>query len=284
MIVYTSSMNSASIQVTQHPVQRTEADFQRIGLLLFALFSVAYFALAINVIPNMRLGTDEVFVLWMVRDVPASQIVHGVSRGLEWLPPTYYMFLKMLGGIFGVTPATLRMPSVAGFYITLVTIFLLLRKRVSYPVAALAAVIPCLTEAGLAAFWARPYTIMTACFSLSLLLWANMHTERSSAWRAAGIACLITLAICVHFNSVFFVIALGAMELVRTIRTRKVRWHCWIAFVMGGASIFLFWPVIALTYRTTVAATSSPGFYARPTLGSFLLIMNNLLLTREERF
>jgi hypothetical protein len=242
-------------------------------ILVCLLFSASYFFTTIEGSRHIPTWTDEVFTLWMVRDVPTNQLAYGLSQGLETLPPTYYIFLKALGHVLGLHPLTLRLPSILAFYAAMVAVFLLLRKHFGEPVAAFAAAVPCLTAAGKAAVWGRPYAIMVACFALCALLWSDLDPVRPGWKRPAAIAGLLAIAICAHFHSVFIVVTFGLMELVRTVRTKKICWPCWAAFVAGGGTVFLFWPVIAPIYQTTHSATSSPGYYAKPQPAAFLRIM-----------
>ena len=265
---------------------RTTSDASRLGsgrlhdllgvISLFA-FSFLYFASAIFKARHVHWQADEVFVLWMVRDIPTNQLVSAVSHGLEWLPPTYYFYLKEFCRFAGPSPLALRLPAIVGFYVTTIAIYHLLRGRFGAPVAAFAAVFPCLTEAGATATLARPYSIMTACFSLSLLLWVRSDPRRPSWWSAAGIATLLAFAISVHFTSVFFLLVFGLLELICSLQTRVIRWPLWIAFATAGATLFLFWPVIAATHQTTVTAAASSGFYAHPSIGNLASTLCRML-------
>lgn len=255
------------------------AHLRTLGLISLFIFTALYFIAAIHAARKSPWQTDEVFVLWMVRDVPAHQLASAVSHGLEWLPPTYYLYLKVLSRWAGPSPLALRLPSILAFYVTVLAIFQLLRKRFGTPIAAFAASLPCLTELGSAATLARPYTIMTACAALSLLLWVDLDKNRLSWLRAGGIAALLAFAISVHFTSVFYLFAFGLLELLYALQTRTLRWPAWSAFILAGASLFPFWPVIVATRRTTVSSAASAGFYARPSVARLFESLSGMLTT-----
>ena len=177
---------------------------------LFVLFTCAYFAAAVTVARDLPLSTDEVFALWIVKLFPAGKVVYALTKGVDSLPPGYYVFLEAVCHFLGIDAFAMRLPSIVAFYVFLLSIFLLLRKYTGPLIAVFAMALPCMTGAAVSATLARPYAIVSACFGLAVLVWTKNSSTHPPPWRAALLTLLLAIAIAIHFYAVLLVVVLGS--------------------------------------------------------------------------
>jgi uncharacterized membrane protein len=210
-----------------------------------ALFVVVYLVLAIQSAARNPLWMDEVLSVWASRFPTPSAINWALMHGAQSAPPAFSVLLHYYSKLVGQSNLALRMPSIVAGLLTVGFSFALFRRYIESVPAVFAC---CLLLESLSPYslQVRPYTIMTACFAAALLLWDDLNKNRSR-WRPAAIGLLLATAMAFHFYAVLFAPCLGLLELCRSYRKRELRPWLWVAYLIAGASIFLWWPVMRAT-------------------------------------
>jgi Dolichyl-phosphate-mannose-protein mannosyltransferase len=244
--------------------------------------SIVYFAATVYASANDPIRRDEPFVLWLVRDFPADQIFNAMRAGADSLPPGYYLLLKAITAITGVSLLSLRLPSIVGYYVFAGSIYWIVRSRLGNSIALLSAAVVCLTASYDFATLARPYTLMAASFAAATVLWLECLHGRESLLKQVGIALVLMAGVFVHFYAVLSAVAVGVMEILWSIKHRRFRWIMLLMIAIGGAFVLVWWPVIGSTYNLTQKGVTAPGFYAKPS--TFRLIEQYLELIATPRF
>jgi hypothetical protein len=193
-----------------------------------------------------------------------ADIWSAISRGSEFVPPTYNILLHEYSRLAGLSYLALRLPSIAAVCFTGLCSMLLFRRYIGSAPAIFAC---CLILEALrfTALQIRPYGAGIACFALALLFWDDLNWARSR-WRPLLIFLCLTFAICLHFYDVLFVPCLALIEFLRSTLTRKFRWPVWLALLFAGLSIFAWRPLMRALSQYNAGDTTSPHFYARPSL------------------
>jgi hypothetical protein len=244
---------------------------------LLLVLSALYFACTISLARHSAAVNDEVFTMWMVRDVPS--IPGALKAGVDTAPPTYYLFQRGVCDVLGFTPFALRLPSLLSFFVFLASIFLLLRRYVGVAIAAVGAALPLFSTAYLVADNGRPYAMVLACFGLICLLWCNDERVRPALWGSISIALLLAFAISMHFYAVLLVPLFGCMELVWALQNRVIRWRNWVAMLVGGASLLLSLPVILPINRAIHQTATAKDYYARPDPTKTVEFLRSIMLS-----
>lgn len=225
---------------------------------------------------------DEVFTSWMVGHVPANHLWQAVASGADCEPPTYYLLLKRICDIFGTSLFAMRLPSVAGFLVFQISLFLLLRRRLPAHICAAAMALPCLTQAGECATWARPYAIVAGCFGLAALVW---DAQGRRIWHALGIASALGAAMLMHFYSVLLLPLIGAMEILWWNRHRHVqrspRWERWLGMLAGGLPALMWLPLLAPLRRLHAQYAAAPMYFGSVSLTALGNDLCNMIWTRQ---
>jgi hypothetical protein len=244
---------------------------------LLLVLSALYFAYTIFLARHQSLNNDEIFTMWMVRDVPS--ITGALKLGADTAPPTYYFLQRGVCHLLGFTPFALRLPALLSFFVFLASMFMLLRRYVGVEIAAVCAALPLFSSALSTATNGRPYAIVLACFGVICVLWCNDERVRPALWRSCTIALLLAFAICMHFYAVLLVPLLGCMELIWALENRVIRWRNWIAMLAGGGSLVLSLPVIIPIDRAVRLTSTAGSFYAKPNPARLLEFIHNIALS-----
>ena len=235
----------------------------------YGVFLGVYLALTIKYAVRNPLWMDEVLSVWASRFPTPSQIYQALLHGAQYSPPAYSWMLHYNARIFSDSNLTYRLPSICAAIITGIVSLALLKRYLDTPSSIFAS---CLILETLSPFGlqARPYTIVTLCFTVALLLWDDLN-RGFNMWRVAAIALLLSIAIAFHFYAVLFVPCFGLIELLRTLRTRQIRYAVWVALVLAGGSIFLWLPIMrATSHLAAEDVAASHAFGPDPTIPSLI--------------
>ena len=241
-----------------------------LALVCLAVFSVAYFVLAVRESQRGPLDTDEVFVIWIERYFTLGRITDALKLGLDTAPPAYYWMLKGFCRIFGTSAIAIRLPSLIAFYAFCVSAFLVVRKRVGLVLAVFAMLFCTISGDPTFMVRGRPYAIVMACFGLACFLWLDFPQSRHQLARALLTATVVACMVSAHFLSVIEIAALALAELLRSWQDRRIQWRYWAGLIAGASCILVWWPVIGPIYRVTHASVNAPGFYDRPSVPALM--------------
>jgi hypothetical protein len=255
---------------------RGELSLRRAEWLAPAIFLAAYLVVASAVAWHQPLWLDEILSLWTARLASVPDIYSALAHGSDFSPPTYLVLLHAVRGVAGENLLVLRLPSILAALLCGVGAFLLMRRYVGATRATLGM---CLYLDGLFEFavQARAYTLVAACCTLALLLWDGL--SREELWqRYAGIALLLALAISLHFYAVLMVPCLGLIELIYSLKVRRIRYWSWCALGVAGASIFLWHGLMQQISRYCAGDAYSRNYYAQPSVERLGAILSDLFL------
>ena len=215
---------------------------------------------------------DEILTLAVSSQSTVSGIWTALSRSVDGQPPIFYLIERAFTGILGTTQVALRLPSVLSMAVTMVCIFLYIRRRHHEWIAFLCTVLLMVTSLFLNyAANARPYSILMACVAFALVCYDRLPSLRWAILFGLSLA----LAQGVYYFAIFAVLPFALAEVVVFIETRRIRWQAWLPFVFCGLPLIIFWPLLS-HMRThygsrywvpTASVASLPKFY-----GSYLFL------------
>ena len=213
------------------------------------------------------LWNDELLVRWVDTQSSVWDIWSDLKLGICADPPLAHLVTHGLVSVLGSGATTLRLPSMVGECVTLLFLFLTLRRQIGPLYALLGLALPFCTLLPYYGYEARPYGLMYGCFAVAVYCWAKVGDDRSNriSWNVAlGIA--LTAALACHFYSVFALPAFYLGEWVRSRRRHRISSWTLAAILIATASFGLYWPLIAADHRY------SNAFLKKPHLGSLLLV------------
>ena len=245
------------------------------GLLL--VFVALYLFASLRVSATNPPWMDEVLAIWIARLASLAEIWRAITHGGDFLPPIYHLLLHGLISLFGDGMLAMRLPSLLAVLGCALGLFVLVRRRFALPFAALAATLTLGLALSGFAIQARPYALVTLCFTLALLAW-DQAGNRVTAWRTCLIAASLSLAIALHFYAALLVGVVVGMEVLRTLASRRMRVPVWIALAVPVVSLAAWLPLMRQILRYNTGDTGAPQYYARPTLAALLRCYGDLML------
>ena len=196
------------------------------------------------------LNQDEMFVLQTdgvrsLAEVARIQLHYPISLD----PMVYHSLAHLATRVFGVTPFALRLPSLAGYLLMQVCLYLFVRRAVASEdhlgdaAGVVAALIPGLTATLYYAAEARPYGLLVGLYGVTLVAWQRATRDpETRRWSLPLLAIAIALALNAHYFAILLLPVLYLAEAVRTLDRRKLDVPLVAALVAGTAGIVFALP------------------------------------------
>ena len=273
-------MNDRALS-SPHPIEsptvRTASN-GTIDAVLLAMLTAGYWFAAIRSAATRPLWMDEVLSKWTARLPDISAIWDALNRGSDFSPPPHYLLLHQIIALGGDNVLALRLPSIAAIYIAAFAAFVLMRRYYGVP-ASLLAMALCLAG-GLLPFavQARPYALVAACFASALVVWDSTKNEQPSWRRTAALFALLVMTVSLHFYAVLLATSVGLMELIWTVKHRRIRWIYMFAIGLACISILLWLPLMQHISALNSGDTDAAGYYARPRAASLPIVYALLMV------
>lgn len=173
----------------------------------------------------LELETDRVSTAWRV-----VQIQRRFPVNID--PAIYHVTSHFSTLLFGANAFAVRLPSLLGFLLMQLCVYLFAKRLVGVRAAVVAMIFPALTAALLYAAEGRPYGMLLGLFGLALWLYQTATRESSRNVTLVALALVLAATPNTHYFGVLLFLPLGAAELVRTIERRK------LDFALVGAMLF----------------------------------------------
>lgn len=199
---------------------------------------------------------DELLTFHVSNLHPFSALWRALYEGADGTPPGYYAIVGVARMLPGDPHVTLRLPSIAGYLLTLLAVYRFARKRLPVLTGATAVLLVTLSPFRAYALEARSYTLLVGCLAIAAVLW-QMVDERRFA--TPLLALFLALAVSSHHYAVLAIAIFGLAELAWTFLSRRIRWGVWAACLLATAPFFANLAVLA-HYR----AVFGTNFWAQP--------------------
>lgn len=116
---------------------------------------------------------DEIYT-WLLARLPSAGTIWSAHRdGVDLQPPLNTLATRAAHRLFGSGVTATRLPAFAGFGLTTMVVFTMLRRRAGTTLALAGALIPVQTAAFRYSYEARGYGLMLGCVALALFAWAE---------------------------------------------------------------------------------------------------------------
>lgn len=215
-------------------------------VLFVALLAVMYVVLIWPSV-NRHLWFDELHTFYIAQ-APSIQEFTEQIRVLDLNPPLSYVIVRGSMDLLGHTEFGARFPSIVGYFLGSLALFVFVRRRVGSWWAA----------TGVGLFWcnpyfymateARPYGILVGFFGLVLVSWdrvANYEAVgRMRRLALAGIGIGVTGMLLTHVYAPLWVMPFWAAELLRSWRQRRIDWPLWALLTVPLVACVTYLPLI----------------------------------------
>jgi hypothetical protein len=202
---------------------------------------------------------DELLTFYVSGLQPLSVLWGALKAGVDGMPLGYYLFVRAARVLPGDPLVTLRLPSILGYLMTLLGVYLFARKRLP-AVAGLAAILVItLSPFRAYAVEARSYALLVGFLAIAAVFWQRLEERR---FMAPLFAIFLTLAVSCHPLAVVTISVFAIAEIVSTVLSHRIRWGVWASCLLATIPFFLSLPFL-LSYRAHFGKT----FWSQPTWG-----------------
>jgi 4-amino-4-deoxy-L-arabinose transferase-like glycosyltransferase len=187
---------------------------------------------------------DELHTFYLAKLPTISASWAAVRSGADLNPPLLYAVTHISQRVLGANELATRIPSILALSIVFLSIYHLLRKRISRVFAFCGAMVPLLTMAYAYGSEARPTALVLAGAAVATVSWNSAIESSSRRAGLAGITVGLAIALLSHVYAVVLAIPFAAGEIVRSVKLRHIDWPVWAAFAASTPAL-IFYPALA---------------------------------------
>lgn len=207
-------------------------------------FLTVFYILAILIPANLILWHDELYTFYIARSGSWHEFIESI-RQLDLNPPLIYLLTGLSQRVFGNAPYATRLPEIVAFYLMSMGCLYFVARRSGWLWGAFTVLLiwygPCLYFAT----QARPYALLMAFFTLTLLSWDRAVQSNSSRRLAlAGVAIGCTGMMMSHVFGIFSIGPFILAEMVRWYRSRHADWALWACVLLPLGLVGTYVPLM----------------------------------------
>jgi 4-amino-4-deoxy-L-arabinose transferase-like glycosyltransferase len=216
-----------------------------------------YFAVTCKIASRKILWEDEFFTLYL-SSIDVAETWSALLTGADQHPPPFYWLTHLCLSAFGIHHVTVRLPAIAGVWLTCLCVYSFVARRTSPLYGMAAMLVPLVTFASAYAIEARGYGLALGFVAAALLGWQEA-TSGTRRWLGiAGLALALMGAVSSHYYALLAVVPLVLGEAVRSWKTRRVDLPIWLALASPVLPLVAFLPVVVASKQFSVT------FWGRP--------------------
>jgi hypothetical protein len=188
--------------------------------------------------------TDELWTFSLASAPDFRTILHAIEDGMELNPPLSFFLAHISQAAFGATELATRLPSVIGFWIMCIALFLFMRPRVGTLCAYVAMLLPFFTLAQEHVAEARAYSMVLGAGAAALLFWQKSQEPGSRRWALPGLALACAALVTLHYYALYVVLVIALAEAARQLQRRSLDVWFWLAIVLGCSPLAYLIPIM----------------------------------------
>jgi uncharacterized membrane protein len=166
-------------------------------------------------------------------------------------PPVQHIMVHAFMDVFGVGILALRLPSLIGFLLFQLCIYLFCSRMAGKRAGVIGMLVPLFTCTVFHSVNGRPYALLMGLFMLSLVFWQRAvrsgEVGASRTLALVGLWLALALAISTQFFGVLVLVPVWIGELARTISRRRIDKPVLGTLVLGVGSVVLILPFLSAT-------------------------------------
>lgn len=209
--------------------------------LCLCVLSLLYFIPTCIRAAHLKLWFDEIFTFHAATLLPSLGALWVALKQVDYSPPLGYILAFASESVFGKNEFGLRFPSIIGFWIMALCLYVFLRRRLPWTYATVGMLFTALTAAERYSYEARPPALVLAMAGIALVAWQTAAEGRKRAIALVSLSAALIAALCSHALAVTLAVPLVAGELTRTIQRKRVDWPVWAAFAASTPALLVLW-------------------------------------------
>ena len=211
----------------------------------FAPAALVLYAFVLKTERLKPLWHDELYTYYIAQAPTFARMIHW-TQSLDLNPPLYYILARATFHLVKPGPLAVRLPSIVGYLVAIVCVFLFVRRRTTPLHGWLGALILLGSNFGPYSFEARPYALMFGFLGIAAIGWQSA-IEEGRTGRGLALLLLFIGAAGMLLSHVLALIAYGAFffaECIRFALRRKPDWILWAVLVSPLAFCASYLPLM----------------------------------------
>ena len=234
-----------------------------------AVLAAFYFATSIYIASHRVFWFDELFTIHIARLPDIKTIWTALGNGVDSLPPTYYMVVRLFGNLFGNSEVAARLPSALALAAGLLLIFDCARRLTDGLHGLIALSVATCSFLPYYGYEARSYALYFMLSALALWVWLCTRDDKKSSAIFFGV--VLCLGVTMHYYFVLCLVPYAIWEFLRGKRGQLASPKLIAGFVGVIVPAALLAPIIL-----SFSHKFSTGFWNRPSLGELRAIFPQL--------
>ena len=239
------------------------------GFVVAGILAAFYFATSIYISAHRVFWFDELFTIHIARLPDVKTLWIALGNGVDSLPPTYYMLVRLFGNLFGKGEVAARLPSALALSIGLLLIFDCARRMTDGLHGLIALSVATCSFLPYYGYEARSYALYFMLAALALWLWFCTPDEKRSS--AILFAIVMFLGVTMHYYFVLCLVPFVIWEVLRGKRGQLASPKLLAGLIGAILPAALLSPII-LSFSHKFAT----GFWNRPSFGELRAIFPQL--------
>lgn len=181
--------------------------------MIAGLLAAFYFVTSIYIASHRVFWFDELFTLHIARLPQWSTIWRALGNGVDALPPTYYMLVRVFDSVFGPGDVAARLPSTIAMVIGLLVIFDCARRLTDGWHGLIALSVATCSFLPYYGYEARSYAIYFLLAALAFWVWTYEGTNQRR--QALLFGAVFFAGVCFHYYFAMGLVPFALWELLR---------------------------------------------------------------------
>jgi hypothetical protein len=240
---------------------RAVCSLPRLPAILVGVFTVGYFAATCDLAALRPFSFDELTTYNIATSPTVGDVLRTWRESYDGMPPVAHVATHVFGSALGFSHVTARLPSMVGFWLMCLSIFIFLSRRVGPMLALLGMLLPVTVPSAYSyAYEARGYGMVLAFSGAAMVCWDLAHGTRWRRIALIGLPISLAGAIATHLYAILVIFPPALGELARTIERRRVDWLVWLSLAAAGLVFLPAYPVISHIGGQPELANVSAGY------------------------
>jgi hypothetical protein len=240
----------------------------RHGTWCLIVFSAVYWFVAVRRAAHDVFIFDEV-TTWRVARLPSvAAMWRAILGGVDQELPLTHLLVRLSHSLLGPSHLSSRIPAAFGFWICLLSLYVLLRRYVAVPYALAGMILPAITLAWGFALEARAYGVLLGAAAFAMVCWQTATSgSRLRKPALAGITVALATALSTHMIAVMLALPFALGEVLRSMERRRIDFPVWAAFGLAAPAVLIYPQVLSAAsgfdlHNLYARPQAIPAFYA----------------------
>ena len=225
--------------------------------LVLAGLTALYAGLAIPYALAKPFWHDEIYTILLSRLPSLSDTWRAGLDGVDLLPPLNLWLARVFHAALGEGLVATRLPALLGFYLAIVAVFAIVRRRAGTSAAAIGVLLLFFTAGLRYAAEARAYGLMIGLSGVAFLAWTEAAAGRRRTLHLPLLGLALAASLWNHYFGILVFVPVVAGECARLLRDRRWDVGMVATIVCAMAAAIPLWPLAA------VAARQGPTYWSR---------------------